>query len=233
MKNYTIYRSIKLIKNIWSKMDLIQVKEKNKFNIKDYLGIIETISKIEYRNISCNYLIEYSELINIGIEVVDHLNNTSNIKNLNNAYISTAIKWAIRNEVRRRWKWYSSRLNKSERSQLLNKEDKTGELLLREAVYKTILSIDEMQENDAKISIVDKEHNPEETIIFREMANAIREAMAILTPREKELIENRFYKEKKLKDISAEFQISQSRVSRIIQTALDKMKAELLTKNIM
>ena len=209
------------------------MKEKKKFNIKDYLGIIETISKIEYRNISCNYLIEYSELVNIGIQVVDHLNNTSNIKNLNNAYISTAIKWAIRNEVRRRWKWYSSRLDKSERSALLNKEDETGELVLREAVYRTILSIDEMQENDPTVSVADKERNPEETIIFREMANAIREAMDTLTPREKELIESRFYKEQKLKDISAEFQISQSRISRIIQTALDKMKIELATKNIM
>ena len=213
-------------------MDSMHVKEKKKFNIKDYLGIIETISKIEYRNISCNYLIEYSELVNIGIQVVDHLNNTSNIKNLNNAYISTAIKWAIRNEVRRRWKWYSSRLDKSERSALLNKEDETGELVLREAVYRTILSIDEMQENDPTVSVADKERNPEETIIFREMANAIREAMDTLTPREKELIESRFYKEKKLKDISAEFQISQSRISRIIQTALDKMKIELATKNI-
>ena len=46
-------------------------------------------------------------------------------------------------------------------------------------------------------------------------------------------VESRFYKEQKLKDISAEFQISQSRISRIIQTALDKMKIELATKNIM
>lgn len=214
-------------------MDLVQVMEKKKFNIKDYLGIIETISKIEYRNISCNYLIEYNELVNIGIQVVDHLNHTSNIQNLNNAYITTAIKWAIRNEVRRRWKWYNSRLNKSERSLLLNKENETGELVLREAVYKTILSIDEMQENDTTATIVDKNRNPEETIIFREMAQAIRGSMTTLTPREKELIESRFYKEKKLKDISAEFKISPSRISRIIQTALDKMKVELAAKNIM
>ena len=69
---------------------------------------------------------------------------------------------------------------------------------MREAVYRTILSIDEMQENDPTVSVADKERNPEETIIFREMANAIREAMDTLTPREKELIESRFYKEKKL-----------------------------------
>ena len=213
-------------------MDSMHVKEKKKFNIKDYLGIIETISKVEYRNISCNYLIEYGELVYIGIQVVDHLNSTSNIEILNNSYIATAIKWAIRNEIRRRWKWYSLRLDKTEHSKLLSQEDEKGELVLREAVYKTILSIDEMQENDATVPIVDKERNPEESVIFREMAHAIRESMSTLTPREKELIESRFYDEKKLKDISAEFQISQSRISRIIQTALDKMKAELSSKNI-
>lgn len=214
-------------------MDLTQVKGKKKFNIKDYLGIIETISKIEYRNISCNYLIEYNELVNIGIQVVDHLNKTSKIENLNNAYITTAIKWAIRNEVRRRWRWYSARLGKQERSGFLNEEDETGELVLREAVYKTILSIDEMQENENPQAIADRNRNPEEAVIFREMAQAIKESMVTLTPRERELIENRFYKDKKLKDLSIEFKISQSRISRIIQTALNKIKIELANKNIM
>lgn len=213
-------------------MDSIHVIEKNQFNIKDYLGLIRTIAKVEYSNISCHYLIEYDELVNIGIQVVDYLNKTSDISKLTNSYIATAIKWEFRNEVRRRWKWHSTKFSKSERSKLLNKEDETGELVLREAVYKTILSIDEMHDNDTTVPIVDKDNTPEQTIIFREMAQAIRESMATLTPREKELIESRFYKEKKLKDISAEFKISQSRVSRIIQTALDKMKAELSTKNI-
>ncbi len=214
-------------------MDLVQVTEKKKFNIKDYLGIIQTISKVEYRNVACPYLVEFNEFVNIGIQVVDHLNKTCDMAKINNSYIATAIKWAIRNEVRRRWKWYSARLNKSEHSKLLSQEDEKGELVLREAVYKTILSIDEMQGYESSVMIVDKHDNPEENLVFHEMAKAIRESMSTLTPREIEIIESRFYENKKLKVISQELNISQSRVSRLIQIALNKMKTELSTKNIL
>lgn len=214
-------------------MDLVQVKEKRKFNIKDYLDIIRTIAKVEYRNIASNYLIEYDELVNIGIQVVDHLAKTCDMEKINNSYIQTAIKWAVRNEVRRRWRWYSSKLNRIEQNKMLNQEDKTGELVLREAVYKTILSIDEIQEHENSSIISDNENNPEQSILLREMAKTIRESMCTLTQREKELIESRFYKNKKLKDISDEFNISQSRISRIIQTALNKIKVELLSKNML
>lgn len=216
-------------------MDLIQVNEKKKFNIKDYLGLIETISKVEYKNIASNYLIEYNEIVNIGIQVIHYLNKKKNMENLNNSYITTAIKWAVRNEVRRRWRWYGAKLSKHDRNMLfLNKEgEEANELILREAIYKTILSIDEMQNNESPLTIKDKNRNPEENVVFGEMANAIKESMCTLTSRERELIENRFYKDKKLKDISEELKISQSRISRLIQIALNKMKVELMKKNIL
>ena len=209
-------------------MDSIHVKEKKKFNIKDYISLIETISKVEYKNIASNYLIEYNEIVNIGIQVVHYL------ENLNNSYITTAIKWAIRNEVRRRWRWYGAKLSKHDRNMLFVKEgEEANELILREAIYKTILSIDDMQDNENPLTIKDKNRNPEEKVIFREMANAIKESMCTLTPRERELIENRFYQDKKLKDMSEEFKISQSRISSLILIALNKMKLELMKKNIL
>ena len=51
--------------------------------------------------------------------------------------------------------------------------------------------------------------------------------MKNLSQREQELIEAKYLYDKKLKDISIEFNISQSRISRIIQNALDKIKREL------
>ena len=39
--------------------------------------------------------------------------------------------------------------------------------------------------------------------------------------------------DKKLKDISVEFNISQSRISRIIQNALDKVKKEILKQEVL
>ena len=52
--------------------------------------------------------------------------------------------------------------------------------------------------------------------------------MTKLSQREQDLIEAKYFYDKKLKDISEEFNISQSRISRIIQNALDKIKKELL-----
>ena len=51
--------------------------------------------------------------------------------------------------------------------------------------------------------------------------------MKKIPPRERELIEYKFFKEKKLREIAEEFNISQSRISRIIQTGLDRIKKRL------
>ena len=66
-------------------------------------------------------------------------------QSFNNTYLSTAIKWAIRNEVRRRYKWYSL---KNKKQQI----EAEGENL-REEVYKTILSIDELQDAEVPTQI--------------------------------------------------------------------------------
>ena len=41
-------------------------------------------------------------------------------------------------------------------------------------------------------------------------------------------VSSKYFYDKKLKDIADEFKISQSRISRIIQNGLDKIKKELL-----
>ena len=64
------------------------------------------------------------------------------------------------------------------------------------------------------------------------MANAIKSAVATLPRRERELIESKFYSEKKLHELSDEFSISPSRISRIIKSGLDKVKDELLKSEV-
>ena len=98
---------------------------------------------------------------------------------------------------------------------------------LREEVYKTILSIDEMQEADVPTQIKADDMTPEESIELSELKAEIIESMKKLPAREKELIEYKFFKEKKLREIAEEFNISQSRISRIIQSGLDKIKRDL------
>lgn len=106
------------------------MQAKKEVNLRDYKDLIETIAKVEYQKLASSHLIEYLELVNIGTQALFNIFKDSDASKYNNSYLSTAIKWAIRNEVRRRYKWYSHKNKKVAEAQ----ED------LRSAVYKTILS---------------------------------------------------------------------------------------------
>lgn len=194
------------------------MQSKQNVSIKEYKELIETIAKVEYQKLASVHLIEYLDLVNIGTQALYSLfKNTDVDAQFNNSYLATAIKWAIRNEVRRRYKWYSFRHKKN----IEEHED------LRTAVYKTILSIDEIAESESHTQIRDDGKNPEEFMEFRELKSEIIHVIKKLPQRERDLIESKFFKDKKLKEISDEFNLSPSRVSRIIQTGLNKIKKEL------
>ncbi len=196
--------------------------------LKDYKEFIELIAKVEYQKFSTSHLIELPELVNIGTYALYTLFQHNSPESYNNTYLSTAIKWAIRNEVRRRYKWYTLK-NKSD-DDIDFKE--TSEAELRADVYKNILSIDELENAEIPTQIKSKDKTPEETIAFDELKQGILDAMQKLPPREKELIEYKFFKDKKLREIAEEFNISQSRISRIIQTGLDRIKKDLAKQGI-
>lgn len=199
-------------------------KIKQKLNLRDYKDLIDTIAKVEYQKFSTSHLIDLPELINIGNHTLYILFKNNTNQEFNNTYLSTAIKWAIRNEVRRRYKWYSL---KNKKQQL---EEENGNL--REEVYKTILSIEEIQDAEIPTQIKAEDKTPEESIELTELKAEIIESMKKLPQRERELIEQKFFKDKKLREISEEFNISQSRISRIIQSGLDKIKRDLKRQGI-
>lgn len=198
-----------------------------RFNIKDYQELIDTLAKVEYKKLSSKHLIDFSELVNIGTQVVHKLCSNSDPDKYNKSYLSTAIKWAIRNEIRRRYKWYV--LKNQQESSAYDEENHCN---IREAVYKTILSVDEMAEGDNPTQIRDVKRNPEEKIIFAELSERIKAAIKNLPARERELIEYKFFNDKKLREISEEFNLSPSRISRIIQSGLNKIRKELVKQNL-
>lgn len=196
-----------------------------KVNLREYKDLIEMIAKVEYQKFSVSHLIELPELINIGNHTLYILFKKKSPEHYNNTYLTTAIKWAIRNEVRRRYKWYSLKNKKQ------TEED--YESSMREDVYKSILSIDEMQDAEVPTQIKSEDRSPEECVELLELKGEILESMKKLSPREKELIECKFFKDKKLREIADEFHISQSRISRIIQSGLDKIKKDLARQGIL
>ncbi|MBQ4646517.1 MAG: sigma-70 family RNA polymerase sigma factor [Candidatus Gastranaerophilales bacterium] len=189
-------------------------------HLRQYADLINKIAKVEYRSMGTQYLIEFDELINIGFQTINILCAHKEFSTYNESYLSTAIKWAIRNELRNRYRWYGVRQGKG-----LN-EDEHNEL--KDAIYKTILSTDEMYDSERTFEVKDLRSTPEENCEFLMMANAIKNAVMSLPRRERELIESKFYSEKKLHELSDEFSISPSRISRIIKSGLDKVKDELL-----
>ena len=210
----------------------IRTKAAIRRNLAEYNELIETIAKIEFKKLSSSYLIDFSELVNIGTQVVHHFCSTSDISQYNNSYISTAIKWAIRNEIRRRYKWYSQK-TKNDTTNLTDEENKEAANDIREAVYKTILSIDEMADGENPSQKKDNARTPDEIVAFNEMSAAIKEALKKLPQREQDLIEAKFFHDKKLRELSDDFDISPSRISRIIQSGLNKIRKELEKENLL
>ncbi len=196
--------------------------------LKEYKDLIEIIAKVEYQKFSRSHLIELPELINIGTHALYILFKNHDPQSYNSTYLSTAIKWAIRNEVRRRYKWYTLK----NRQAATDDELETNDAELRADVYKNILSIDELQDAEVPTQIKANDKTPEESIEFSELKEGILESMKKLPPREREFIEYKFFKEKKLREIADEFNISQSRISRIIQTGLDRIKKDLAKQGI-
>lgn len=197
----------------------INREREGRANLSQYKDLIETVSKVEFKKFSSLGLIELTEVIALSNYTVYYLtaNRPKNSEVFNDSYLTKAIKWAIRNEMRRRYKWY-----------VMKNDVKEEKEQIKDAVYKTILSIDEMQEAENPTQIKDYHRTPEEKAEIVELKKRIQECMKNLSQREQELIEAKYLYDKKLKDISIEFNISQSRISRIIQNALDKIKRELL-----
>lgn len=199
-------------------IETMNKEREGRINLSRYKDLIETISKVEYKKFSNLGLIELSEVINLANYTVYYLiNNTKNSEIYTEAYLVKAIKWAIRNEMRRRYKWYT-----------MKNSDNVDQEKVKDAVYKTILSIDEMADAENPTLIKDNDRTPEEKAELIELKHRIKEVMKKLPQREQDLIEAKYFYDKKLKEISEEFNISQSRISRIIQNGLEKIKKELL-----
>ena len=89
-----------------------------------------------------------------------------------------------------------------------------------------------MAEAENPTQIKDDSKTPEELIVFNEMSSAIKEAMKKLPQRERDLIEAKFFQDKKLRELAEDFNISPSRISRIIQSGLNKIRKELERNNL-
>lgn len=201
--------------------------------LKQYVSIVQRVAKIEQRRIP-NHMIEYEELVSIGIIAVQAMikgKTEEQLQKYNDAYMGTAVKWAIRNELRHRYKWYSMKQKPDgESDESENSED--GTTTVKEAVYQTILSIDSLaaaaSDNDSPFDFIKDPHAmPDENAEIVEMSRLIKEAIANLPQKERTVVEYRFYRNMQAKDIATMIGLSPSRITRIIQASLVQIREYL------
>jgi len=222
-----------------------------KVNITKYLPLVERVAKVEYRRIP-SHMVDYEELVSIGAIAIQALlkNKTEEeIEKLNTSYMATATRWAIRNELRSRYKWYTLKHAKG------NEDEEEDDSLpvegrpapaqgegsspqpetVREAIYETILSIESIQEGtdgDAPYDFIsDGSATPEESLEIVELGRAIKKAIESLPPKDRTIMEYRFYRNMQVKDIAAMVGLSSSRITRIVQASLNQVRDYLRDNN--
>lgn len=206
-------------------------------DIKNYIELIEKVAKVEHRRIPA-HMVDLEELISIGIIGIQALikNKTpEQLKKYNISYMATAVRWAIRNELRNRYKWYSYK-QKTNGDNPESEGDASGIDVspdkVREAIYETILSIDSIaadsSDNDSPFDFLkDSGALPDEQYELTELSRMIKEAIAKLPQKERTIVEYRFYRNMQVKEIATVVGLSSSRVTRIVQSALNSVRSYL------
>ncbi len=212
----------------------------NKNKLQEYIDLVQRVAKVEQRRIP-SHMVDYEELVSIGILAVQALIKNKSAEELekkyNSAYVATAVRWAIRNELRIRYKWYSLKHKPEEEFD----EDEVVEGIdmqrakVREAVYETILSIDGLaaaaSDNDSPFDFLKDGHaQPDEQAEITELGRMVRAAIAHLPAKERTVVEYRFYRNMQVKDIARQVGLSPSRVTRIVQSSLDEVRKYLDSK---
>ena len=209
--------------------------------IKDYIDIIEKVARVEHKRIPY-HMVDYDELVSIGIIAIQVLikdKTEEQLARYNNAYIATAVRWAIRNELRNRYKWYSLKHTNVDSNESDTGEDGSDNTItpgkVREAIYETILSIDSLaaaaSDNDSPFDFIkDPAALPDEKAEISELGRVIREAIAKLPQKERTIIEYRFYRNMQVKEIAEQIGLSSSRITRIIQASLNTVREYLNKK---
>ena len=213
--------------------------------LKDYIDIIQKVARVEYKRIPA-HMLDCEELVSIGIIALQALfkNKTEEqLANYNSSYIATAVRWAIRNELRNRYKWYTLKHKQEDGEESVDEYSDNQSTLdvspskVREAVYETILSIDSIMaassDNDSPFDFIkDTSATPDEKAEIGELSKVIKEAIAKLPQKDRTIVEYRFYRNLQVKQIATMVGLSSSRITRIIQGALNDVRVYLQKRGL-
>ena len=214
--------------------------------LKDYIDIIQKVARVEYKRIP-SHMLDCDELVSIGIIALQALfknKSEEDLKNYNSSYIATAVRWAIRNELRNRYKWYTLKHKKEDGEEEIGEEYSDNQSALdvsptkvREAVYETILSIDSIMaassDNESPFDFIkDTSATPDEKAEISELSKLIKEAISKLPQKDRTIVEYRFYRNMQVKQIAIMVGLSSSRITRIVQASLNHVREYLQKRGL-
>ena len=206
--------------------------------LKQYLPIVEMVVKKEYKSIP-SHLAEYGELINIGLISVNKLlqDVVKSKKTYNSSYIAQAVKWAIKDELRTRYGWYGVKHSQQKSSEEgtgpkeITYEGDSGSMTESEAtekVFETILYLDDLVVESATTEQMSTDELAR--LELRELNAAVKKAIAQLPEKHKKVMELRFYQGKRGNDVAEELGVTPSRISHMIQDAIEKVRQTLTSE---
>ena len=201
--------------------------------VHEHMPLILTVARVEI-NRHPQYILDFGDLVSISAITLFKLLRKYPDREFNNHYLSNAMKWGIRNELRTHYRWYA--IKKADKS------DSTGDLETQGAdtpkansslrypeTITSLLSFDDTTDNDnlqhdARLA---SHQTPEQLMEQTQEHSALRNALQSLPERERRLIEARFFRNLKMREIATIFDISPSRASRIISASLVRLRKEL------
>ncbi len=202
------------------------------------------------------YNVEYEDLVSYGIfgliDAIDKFNMEKNVKF--ETYASLRIRGAILDQIRK-MDWIPRTVRQRQRKideAIKNVEMHTGRTASGEEIaaelglseeelgnwqsqlkVTNVVSLNEFEEQGAGPEpVMDATHNshfarPEDVVEEAELKEKLSESLALLTEKERMVIELYYYEDLTLKEISRVLDVSESRVSQLHTKALLKMRKKL------
>jgi RNA polymerase sigma factor for flagellar operon FliA len=202
--------------------------------------------------------VEYEDLVSYGIfgliDAIDKFNAEKNVKF--ETYASLRIRGAILDQIRK-MDWIPRTVRQRQRridDAIKNIEMRTGKTAMDDEIaaelgvsedelsswqsqlkITNVVSLNEFEEQGAGPEpVMDATHNshfaqPEDVVEEEELKEKLVESLALLTEKERRVIELYYYEDLTLKEISKVLDVSESRVSQLHTKALLKMRKKMGT----
>jgi len=199
------------------------IKEKDP--LLDFVPLAEITVRRELKSLPVHFA-DFRELVNIGLIKIDALIRESfeKNKNFNSSYIRQAIVWEIKNKNR------ENSYQRGEKRSISSVKDESEHSFsiyqVREAVIEAVVSFD-----GGNFEIEDKTGlSPERSLEIRELKKLLTESIALLPEKNRQVIKMKFIQNLKGIEIAKRLGISSTRVTRLIQDGLDRIRKRLESK---